>query len=47
MSVQYNVQLNTHTAVDEFGQVLAIYDPAVHGTLADFRRLATSLKAGG
>lgn len=43
MSIQYNSQLNTHTAVDEFGVVLAIYDPSTHGTLADFRVAARAL----
>jgi len=46
MSIQYNSQLNTHTATDRYGVVLAIYDPAVHGTLADFRVAARSLLGG-
>lgn len=43
MSIQYNTQLRTHTAVDEFGVVLAIYDPQTHGTLADFRATAKAM----
>jgi hypothetical protein len=40
MTIQYNSMLQTHTATDRYGVVLAIYNPAVHGTLADFRATA-------
>jgi hypothetical protein len=46
MHIQYNAALSTHTATDRFGVVLAIYDPTVHGTLADFRVAARSLLGG-
>ncbi len=46
MHIQYNSALHTHTATDNFGVVLAIYDPAVHGTLADFRVAARALVEG-
>jgi hypothetical protein len=46
MSIQFNLQLNTHTAVDAHGVVLAIYDPATHGTLADFRASSRALVEG-
>lgn len=47
MSIQFNSRLNKHTAVDEYGVVLAIYDPAVHGTLAEFRASCSSLVQEG
>lgn len=47
MSIQYSHALRTHTAVDEFGVVLAIYHPQAHGTLSDFRTYARSLVDGG
>jgi hypothetical protein len=43
MSIQFNHRLDTYTAVDEYGVVLAVYDPATHGTLADFRASARFL----
>jgi len=46
MSIQYNTQLGKYTAVDEYGVVLAIYAPADHGTLADFRASARALVEG-
>lgn len=46
MSIQYNSQLGKHTAVDEYGVVLAIYNPATHGTLADFRASSRALVEG-
>jgi hypothetical protein len=47
MSIQFNTRLNTHTAVDEFGVVLAIYNQSTHGTLADFRASCQSLALEG
>ncbi|SKB50206.1 hypothetical protein [Luteibacter sp. 22Crub2.1] len=47
MSIQYNSRLKTHTAVDQYGVVLAIYDPATHGTLADFCASSSSLVSEG
>ncbi|WP_285401016.1 hypothetical protein [Luteibacter sp. ME-Dv--P-043b] len=47
MSIQFNSRLNAHTAVDEYGVVLAIYNQATHGTLADFRASCQSLVAEG
>lgn len=47
MSIQYNHRLNTHTAVDKYGVVLAVYNPALHGTLADFRTSSQSLVTEG
>jgi hypothetical protein len=46
MHIQFNSALNTHTATDRYGVVLAIYNPTVHGTLADFRVAARSLLGG-
>lgn len=46
MSIQFNSALQTHTAVDRFGVVLAIYNPTVHGTLADFRASSRALVEG-
>lgn len=46
MTIQYNAQLGKHTAVDEYGVVLAIYNPATHGTLADFRASSRALVEG-
>jgi hypothetical protein len=46
MRIQYNRALDTHTAVDKYGVVLAIYNPAIHGTLADFRASSKSLVQG-
>lgn len=46
MHIQFNHRLNTHTAVDDFGVVLSIYDPKVHGTLADFRAASRALVEG-
>lgn len=46
MHIQFNTQLNRHTAVDNFGVVLAVYDPATHGTLADFRATALDMVEG-
>ena len=46
MTIQYNSMLHTHTAVDEYGVVLAIYDPKTHGTLADFRATSRALVGG-
>lgn len=43
MSIQYNHQLNTHTAVDSFGVVIAIYNPATHGTLESFKASCADL----
>jgi hypothetical protein len=43
MHIQFNTQLDKHTAVDTFGVVIAIYDPAEHGSLADFKSHARSL----
>lgn len=47
MSIQYDYSLRTHTAVDEYGVVLSIYNPNTHGTLADFRAAAQSLVQEG
>lgn len=47
MSIQYSTRLETHTAVDKFGVVLAVYNPATHGTLADFRASCQSLVTEG
>ena len=46
MSIQFNTELDTYTAVDEYGVVLAIYDQDVHGTVRDFRSFAHHLVAG-
>jgi hypothetical protein len=46
MSIQFNSALGTHTATDRFGVVLAIYNPATHGTLADFRASSRALVEG-
>jgi hypothetical protein len=46
MQVHFDTRLNTYTATDEFGVVLAIYDPATHGTVADFRASSRSLVEG-
>jgi hypothetical protein len=46
MSIQFNSALGTHTAVDRFGVVLSIYDPKIHGTLADFRAASRALVEG-
>lgn len=46
MSIHYNATLGTHTAVDRYGVVLSIYDPKIHGTLADFRAASRALVEG-
>jgi len=46
MHIQYNSMLQTHTATDRYGVVLAVYNPAVHGTLADFRATSRALVGG-
>ncbi len=46
MRIQYNSALDTHTAVDRYGVVLAIYDPDIHGTLANFRATSRDLVKG-
>lgn len=45
MSINYNAQLNTYVAQDTIGQVLGIYDPAVHGTVEEFRHAMTEANA--
>lgn len=40
MHVQYNHQLRTYTATDDYGVVLSVYNPALHGTVEDFKRSA-------
>jgi hypothetical protein len=44
--IHYSSALRTHVAADQFGVVLAVYDPATHGTLADFRAAARELVEG-
>lgn len=43
MSIAFNAALQTYVAHDEYGVVEAIYDPARHGTLAEFRNAMASL----
>jgi len=37
MSINFNHRLGTYVAQDTIGQVVAIYSPEDHGTLAEFR----------
>lgn len=37
MSINFNTKLGRYVAQDEYGVVVSIYDPAVHGTLDEFR----------
>lgn len=37
MSINYNHTLGTYVAQDTCGVVQAIYDPAIHGTVDEFR----------
>ena len=46
MSIQYNSMLQTYTATDRYGVVLAVYNPATHGTLSDFRAACRDLVEG-
>lgn len=46
MQVHFDTRLNTYTATDAFGVVLAVYDPDTHGTLADFRASSRALVDG-
>lgn len=36
MHIQFNLALGTYTAVDNYGVVLSIYDPQVHGQQSDW-----------
>lgn len=47
MRIQYNLSLDTYTAVDKYGVVLAIYDPATHGSVDQFAAYAGSLTVEG
>lgn len=38
MSINYNTALKTYVAQNGRGEVLGVYDPAKHGTVADFKR---------
>ncbi len=42
MSINFNTTLNTYVAQDTIGQVLGIYDPAVHGTVEEFKHAMTN-----
>lgn len=42
MQINYSHALGTHVAVDSSGLVRAIYRPAEHGSLAEFRNLVSS-----
>lgn len=46
MNIHYSHALHTHVAADEFGVVLAVYDPATHGTLTDFCATCRELVEG-
>ena len=46
MQIHFCTRLGTYTATDEFGVVLAVYDPATHGTLSDFRSSTRALIGG-
>jgi len=37
MSINFNARLGTYVAQDNIGQVVAVYDPKVHGTVEEFR----------
>lgn len=37
MSINYNTKLGRYVAQDEYGVVISMYNPSVHGTLEEFR----------
>jgi hypothetical protein len=37
MSINYSHRLSTYVAQDSIGQVVAIYDPGIHGSVDEFR----------